>query len=1576
MEQNVNRPNKGMMQDVNPVDQPKESYRYALNAVNETNDGGRTLLHTEKGNQYCWELPVGYYGIGKVYTQNNQVVIFSTNGTNSEIGLVKDCEYTTLINSECLNFNIQHQIDATYRVRRGCETVIYFTDNFNPVRQVNLNKLENYYSDAYIAYLENPIGEFVGEKWNCDSFGLIPPYAVPCFSNAEVITGGQIEAGSYNFAIQYLDEGLNPTNWIITSHPINIYHDDINAPFQNIDGSSQLETDGLAGVSVVTNKAIKLLLANLDSNFAYYRIAIIRASGFTGNVNKTFVSSEIPIDQDTFIFDGNVAGYTEINFQEIKVGRIDLEYAAHLEQLENRLIIAKTKGKQINFCSFQRFASQIHSRYVVKEVDATDASALGNPKNPLTPFECMGFMGGEVYAMGIVYIFKDGFESPVYHIPGPPPNQRWNWNTEECEITDDTSLINPWNSDIEHLVPESEEANYNLNPTIEKWRVYETAYKYNPSALEGQMAYWQCSTSVYNKKESCDGADYWGTDICGNTLVNTPIRHHRFPSRTLEPHVDNDAALQSFYRLYVTVTLNEGQVWPVGIPSIDLSVDYDYNGVPQPTVTVNLTEADFATGSYTFIVDTQPGSVDMYTNVVFSGTLVTTYPTVFSLTYTTIFAYSNFVDNSIIRLLGIKFSNIVYPHPDIVGHYFVRAERDNFNRTILDSGIAGRAREKSTASFDYITFSYFTNNNNSTEHHYLFSPKFLYKRDILVPDYLKTELEFDFNSKDLGFERFDAVGTFIIDVDTIVEHRVQNYSGTITANGGTNHSKERLLTSDALSYDDNYEVGKRQYNISHSNRVQMIKLGSPLPKNGDDIPYVTLRVDRDVHCNLDAIKYYKMHNCMLTENSVVEIYGGDVYITPFNLSNTLMRELFQSPLGAVLSALLIIGAAVATILTAGAAAPGVVAAGAALGATISAASATTGVIVTAVIAATIGVSATIVAALFKAYAETDLDEMAEDAELDGLESSLTSFLAYGNEHITGVYVESEINCSLRQVENHECGSYFNGIGYINDYFRNKILFYDQEKEKWLQKGIVCPETYHYNVDFSRMEKEKVYFPLPKVYDCCSDCLESFPNRIYYSEQSFQEELSDNYRSILPNNYRDVEAEHGGITGLVRKHNNLFVLTEECLWHLPQNVQQGIVNEIVTFIGTGDYFAIPPRKVLDSDLGTAGTRHKWSIIKTPIGVFFISEIEKAVYLISGAEGGLTKISNEGLYNWFFEYTQSYLLNQVSTFTNTDNPNNPNGIGIHSVFDPRHQRVIFTKRDYKIKENYLNSFVEITITDGLPSIPLIIGQLFFDINAQLFGVATGETTFNYITLGDNLYFENKSFTISYSLLTQTWISFHSYLPLFYYYDQNNFYSALDNEMWKHNIKGLYLSFYGGSYPHIIETVSVSNSLVTRLWEDIQLQTVARKYDAATDEYFDVLETTFNYITLYNSRQVSGELQMKVKDIQANPEDYFEQQTTNDTTSIVIDRKERNWHINDFRDLRIDYTVPMFTKEWSAVSSVYPIDKIVNPLVIDVNKDWYDQESFRDKYLIIRLRFSNFDDVELTTNFVIETEQQSFR
>ena len=1204
-------------------------------------------------------------------------------------------------------------------------------------------------------------------------------------------------------------------------------------------------------------------------------------------------------------------------------------------------------------------------------------------------------MGGEVYAMGIVYVFADGFESPVYHIPGPPKNQRWNWNTGLCETTTDSTIVATWDHDIEHIVPASQSTSYNLAPSVQRWRVYETAYKYNPSDLEGQMAYWECSQSKYEDIDSCASGDYWGEDVCGNALVNTPIRHHRFPSRTLEPHVDNDNSIQLYYRLEVTVTLRDGQVWPSaysGLP-IDLTVNYEYD-VPPPTpqtpYVINIEESDLdpTTKSYTFTVDTKPGedNFTVFDVTSYTGTM-STFTTEFDITFEIVDAGERYQNNSTLRLLGIKFTNVEYPHPDIVGHYFVRAERDEFNRTILDSGIAGRARSKNTNSFNYITFSYFTKNNNNNEgHSYLLNPKYLFSKNNLIPEYLKYENQFDYKSKSLERKRYDSTGSFMTDVDSVIEIRIQNYDGIDVSNGDHNYAKEKINSMDGTAFDDNYELGRRAYNTSWSNRVQLIKLGKALPDfSGNfnrDIPYVTLRVERDVHCSLNSIKYYKMHNCMLKANSETDefgLYAGDVSITHFNLSNSLFRESFTGFLNAILIGVAIVGLTVLAVLFPPTAA---VSAGLfALGVTAQTVALPAIVIGTAIAVGAIGVGSTTISAFMRALDETDLDEMVEDNELDNLTSSWTNYIGLSNEHIEGVYVESEINVSLRQYTNDVCGRYFTpAIGEeAKEYFRDRWLYYDDDKKKWLYKGLCCPEVYHYNLDFSRMDKQKVYFPLPSNYDCCSDCLESFPDRVYYSEVSFTEELSDNYRVFLPNNYKDIEAEHGGITGLVRKGNSLFVFTEECLWVLPQNVQQSIVNEIVTFIGTGEYFSIPPRKMIDSDMGSAGTKHKWSILKSPLGIFYVSEFEKSIYLVSGVEGGLGKISGEGMYNWFQENLNPYLAEQYKQLTgeifpNTDNPNNPNGIGIHSVFDPRHQRVLFTKRDYLLRPNYINEFKIISIEGGYSG--LISGMIYFNTDTNKFVRYNGGSSFTNILFDNSEYFENKSFTISFSLLSKTWVSFHSYIPIFYSQDQNNYYSANGQTEWKHNIQGLYQKFYNILYSHIIETVSVSNPLMTRLWEDIQLQTIAQKYDSVNQDYYEEKNVTFNYLTVYNNRQISGELQMIPKDTQANPQDYFENQTVNNLSQIVINRTERDWTINDFKDVRINYTIPMFTKDWGTLSSLYPIDKVINPASINVNKDWYDQESFRDKYLIIRLRFANFEDVELTTNFTLETEQNSIR
>ena len=233
------------------------------------------------------------------------------------------------------------------------------------------------------------------------------------------------------------------------------------------------------------------------------------------------------------------------------------------------------------------------------------------------------------------------------------------------------------------------------------------------------------------------------------------------------------------------------------------------------------------------------------------------------------------------------------------------------------------------------------------------------------------------------------------------------------------------------------------------------------------------------------------------------------------------------------------------------------------------------------------------------------------------------------------------------------------------------------------------------------------------------------------------------------------------------------------------------------------------------------------------------------------------------------------------------------------------------------------------------------------------------------------------ISNSLKNNSWVSWHSYLPNFYINVPEKFYSWIygNDNIWKHNKKSHYQTFYGEYHPHILEYISLSNPLTTRIWDYLMLMTEARRFDIDTNEYYDERFITFNKAILYNNRQCSGLLNLITKDTDINSEDYLMGQVINDN-NVIIDRNERNWTVNNFRDIRINYNKPIWNSNINSIQNEYFIDKILNDSTLDVNKDWTQMESFRDKYLAVRLIFDKFADVKLLTNYSVENEQESYR
>ena len=143
--------------------------------------------------------------------------------------------------------------------------------------------------------------------------------------------------------------------------------------------------------------------------------------------------------------------------------------------------------------------------------------------------------------------------------------------------------------------------------------------------------------------------------------------------------------------------------------------------------------------------------------------------------------------------------------------------------------------------------------------------------------------------------------------------------------------------------------------------------------------------------------------------------------------------------------------------------------------------------------------------------------------------------------------------------------------------------------------------------------------------------------------------------------------------IFRIQNNLYIHTKEAIWNLPKNYQERVTDEIVSFIGTGSYFSVPPQRLIDDESGSSyGTSHKWSRLKTPTAYFFVSESQNAICMFDGKQ--VKNISKLGTYYWFY--------NNIPILSDTqhkDNPSNPLGAGFIAVYDSKKELVFFTKKD---------------------------------------------------------------------------------------------------------------------------------------------------------------------------------------------------------------------------------------------------------------------------------------------------------
>jgi len=298
-------------------------------------------------------------------------------------------------------------------------------------------------------------------------------------------------------------------------------------------------------------------------------------------------------------------------------------------------------------------------------------------------------------------------------------------------------------------------------------------------------------------------------------------------------------------------------------------------------------------------------------------------------------------------------------------------------------------------------------------------------------------------------------------------------------------------------------------------------------------------------------------------------------------------------------------------------------------------------------------------------------------------------------------------------------------------------------------------------------------------------------------------------------------------------------------------------------------------------------------------------------------------------WFAKYLPSQLLKQFPEFTLTDNM--VVGIGTSIAYDNTNDILYICKKDYKLKDEYLNSIVYKKENE-------------FTLNN------TG-----LVLLGDPIYFENASFTVSYDVKNKSWISFHDWHPDFIIPSRSHFMTVKDTGIWKHNDRcDLYCNFYKTDYPFEIEFVSSTGQEVTTL-KSVEYQLECYKYNTSCQDKNNILDFNFDRAVIHNAEQCSGDLKLilKPKNDPITILDYPIIKTNN--IDILYSKEENKYRFNQFWDItrnRGEYK-ENYETIWKTASNGYIRE--LNPLYLNYQKSPLQHKKIRhylDKILLKRL------------------------
>jgi hypothetical protein len=403
------------------------------------------------------------------------------------------------------------------------------------------------------------------------------------------------------------------------------------------------------------------------------------------------------------------------------------------------------------------------------------------------------------------------------------------------------------------------------------------------------------------------------------------------------------------------------------------------------------------------------------------------------------------------------------------------------------------------------------------------------------------------------------------------------------------------------------------------------------------------------------------------------------------------------------------------------------------------------------------------------------------------------------------------------------------------------------------------------------------------------------------------------------------------------------------------------------IGDGGLFSQPQQSVSNAEKSYefGSSQNRLSVISTPVGIYYISQNQGRIFNYGE---GLQEISQAGMKWWFILYLPYKLTEDFPYYPYQDNP--VSGIGCQATYDSSSTILYFTKKDYRLRDEYKNrvQYVEVN-SDGS-------GDYFILDNKPN----------SIYMLGDSFLFEDASWTISYDPKNQYWLSFHTWHPDLLIPTKDIFLSSKNNTLWKHNfICDGFCNFYGEQQGWEIEfPIMTGQSVMTTRSMEYVLECYRRNGISCVDQH-QVLDYNFDQAIVYNSEQVSGYLNLNLyPKNNVNLSLQFPKLGTNQSSYDILFSKEENkyrfnqfWDITRNRDefpIGSDYppTGPLvpgttvllgnYSSENTWITSPDGFTRVLNPSNMNYDKPEMQRKKFRHYLNFMTLRKQQCNDINM--------------